>query len=166
MNIGWPVVDDGSRVVLPAVATTARDDPVSPIGLGSWSSVPAPQVDWAEQMFFHKLVANDDGLVRAVVTRTAPPFVGVEIRFALNDFPYFAQWKVMGEGEYVIALEPANCLVEGFEAEKAKGRLTILRPGEKRRYRLEVSILVGDKQINDSCRAVEVAIQQASRPAK
>jgi hypothetical protein len=49
------------------------------------------------------------------------------------------EWKMMGEGAYVVGLEPANCHVEGRCVERERGTLQILEPGESRRYRLEIS---------------------------
>lgn len=44
----------------------------------------------------------------------------------------------MGEGLYVVGLEPANCHVEGRCAEREMGTLQILQPGEVRLYHLEI----------------------------
>ena len=44
----------------------------------------------------------------------------------------------MGEGLYVVGLEPANCHVEGRIRERERGTLPMLTPGETRRYRLEI----------------------------
>ena len=45
----------------------------------------------------------------------------------------------MGEGLYVVGLEPANCHVEGRAVERERGTLQIMQPGEVRRYHLEIS---------------------------
>jgi hypothetical protein len=44
----------------------------------------------------------------------------------------------MGEGAYVVGVEPANCHVSGRCEERQQGTLQILQPQETRRYRIEV----------------------------
>jgi hypothetical protein len=43
-----------------------------------------------------------------------------------------------GEGTYVVGLEPATCRVGGATAEESAGRVIHLRPGESRRFGLEI----------------------------
>ena len=64
--------------------------------------------------------------------------LGVSLRFAQAEYPVFVEWKMMGEGIYVIGLEPANCHVEGRTKERQRGTLVMLQPGEVRTYRLEI----------------------------
>jgi galactose mutarotase-like enzyme len=147
VNVGWPIADAGSRVFLPSVAVIPRDE-TSASGVGSWSSFPAPNRDSREEVFFHTLEPNSDGLVRLGIARSEPPWLGVELRFSRDDLPHFVQWKMAGAGTYVIGLEPATCLVEDFSRERVAGRVVFLEPGEIRRYRLEVSVLAGEDAIN------------------
>ena len=39
-------------------------------------------------------------------------------------------WKMMGEGEYVVGMEPSNCLTGGRANERANGTLREIEPGE------------------------------------
>lgn len=39
--------------------------------------------------------------------------LGVSLHFNMEEFPLFGQWKQMGEGEYVMGMEPSNCYVGG-----------------------------------------------------
>jgi hypothetical protein len=48
---------------------------------------------------------------------------------------------MMGQGTYVVGVEPSNCLVGGRDKERAAGRLQFLEPGECREYRLEIGVL-------------------------
>lgn len=53
------------------------------------------------------------------------------------------QWKQVGQGTYVLGLEPANCLGEGRSAARERGTLVELAPGEVRSYALEMKVLAG-----------------------
>ncbi|HSW41576.1 MAG TPA: DUF4432 family protein, partial [Patescibacteria group bacterium] len=50
------------------------------------------------------------------------------------------QWVRRDGRWYVLGLEPANCSVLGRGADRAQGRLPILRPGERRRTRLRIIV--------------------------
>jgi hypothetical protein len=48
----------------------------------------------------------------------------------------------MGEGTYVLGLEPANCSgIAGRAAARKAGDLPYLAPGESRRYALEIEVV-------------------------
>ena len=53
--------------------------------------------------------------------------------------PVLVEWKMMGEGMYVVGVEPANCRVEGRVKERERGTLEMLDPLEKRNYRIGIS---------------------------
>ncbi|MEA3346163.1 MAG: DUF4432 family protein, partial [Chloroflexota bacterium] len=57
------------------------------------------------------------------------------------ELPHFTEWKQMGDGDYVVGMEPANCLVEGRDVDRAAGRLQFLEPGEGREVHLEIGVL-------------------------
>jgi hypothetical protein len=76
----------------------------------------------------------------------ANPELGLtyQLRFRHRELPEMVQWKQMGQGTYVLGLEPANCRVEGRSAARARGTLVELAPGEARDYFLEMTILSGE----------------------
>jgi hypothetical protein len=45
-------------------------------------------------------------------------------------------------------LEPANCLVEGRDKDRARGILQFLQPGEQREYLLEIGVLANNAEID------------------
>jgi hypothetical protein len=53
----------------------------------------------------------------------------------------------MGEGEYVLGIEPCNCYAGGRADSKSKGVLEYLEPGEIREFKLELEILDGKDEI-------------------
>jgi hypothetical protein len=56
---------------------------------------------------------------------------GFYIKYRKEQPPQFIEWKMVGEGTYVMGMEPANCLVEGRDKERERGTLRFLEPGEK-----------------------------------
>ena len=54
--------------------------------------------------------------------------------------PKFLEWRMMGEGQYAVGIEPSS---NGFGREQVRssGEMIVLEPGEKRVYDLEVGVL-------------------------
>jgi hypothetical protein len=48
---------------------------------------------------------------------------------------------MMGQGTYVVGLEPANCGVHGRAADRAEGTLRYLEPGEMQSLSVEIGVL-------------------------
>jgi hypothetical protein len=46
----------------------------------------------------------------------------------------------MGQGAYILGLEPGNCFVEGRSKDRARGTLQFLEPGESRDFQVEIAV--------------------------
>ena len=53
------------------------------------------------------------------------------IRYRPDELPYFWQWRMVGEGAYVMGLEPANCPLMGRGEARRQGRLPMLAAGKR-----------------------------------
>lgn len=143
MNFGYPLLDDGTRLAIARQATHARDAEAAK-GLGQELAMSGPIPDYQEQVFYHEIKADSDGIGRACVYN---PKLGsglaVLLEFDARTMPRLVEWKMMGEGLYVLGVEPGTSFVDGRVAERKAGRVPVLQPGESRRYHLEVAILSG-----------------------
>jgi hypothetical protein len=142
INLGFPLVDTTARLELPERVTEPRDDAARP-GLNQCCEFGAPTAGYREQVFFHDLRPDAQGQVFARLVN--PAFNGgrglsVCLRYARADYPVLLEWKMMGQGLYVVGLEPANCYGEGRVRERERGTLVMLAPQETRLYRLEVEL--------------------------
>jgi hypothetical protein len=140
INLGFPLVDVTTRLILPEHTTQPRDETAA-VGLEECQSFSNPIPDYAEQVFYHDLSTDADG--RVEVSLVNPSFndgqgLGLTLRYPKNHYPVLVEWKMMRAGTYVVGLEPSNCFVEGRAAERASGRLQFLQPGEARHYAIEV----------------------------
>ena len=146
-NVGWPLLDAGTRFMAPSLKVIPRDADAEK-GVDSWSEMHGPVAGYAEQVFYHDLASDEEGNVTvAYVNRGIG--IGEAITFNRKEFPVFTQWKQMGQGEYVAAMEPGNCFVGGRKDPRNEGRLTVLRPMEKRSYDLVFSFHCGDKELDE-----------------
>jgi hypothetical protein len=146
INLGFPLVDASARLELPPHVTTPRDEDAL-MGVEHYREFHAPKAGYREQVFYHDLEPDAAGLVK--VSLVNPDFnegrmLGVTLRYAKDQYPILVQWKMMGEGYYVVGLEPANCHVGGRCQERARGSLVTLAPQETRHYRLEIGFTAGE----------------------
>lgn len=139
MNLGFPLISENSRLIASIDRTSARDDDAEK-GIGSFDHFEAPTPDYAAQVFFHELAADKVGNTSVAVVNDVLN-IGFRLRFNRKELPYFTQWKMMGQQDYVAGLEPGNCTPTGRSAARKNGSLVMLKPGEKRNVRLELEIL-------------------------
>ncbi len=128
MNLGWPLVDETSTLDAPPHDVVPQT-PQAAAGLADWMRMSAPVPGFSEQVFYHALPADDRGMASL---RLVNPRLGLALRVAYRtaELPHLVQWKMMGQGEYVTGLEPANCYPEGQERMAQRGLLRHLAPGE------------------------------------
>ena len=74
--------------------------------------------------------------------------IGVSVRYHKTQFPNFVQWKMCGEGTYVMGLEPSNCLVDGRASAREGGTLQFIEPGGRRHYEVEIGVLASNAEID------------------
>lgn len=133
MNLGWPLLDEDTTVSVPAVRTTPRDADAE-AGIADHRSFGAPVPGFREQVFIHELGTDDEVEVVVANARTG-------LTFALTVpgklLPCVYEWKMQGQGHYVLGIEPANTPnVQGRAAARAAGQLPVLAPGESVNYSL------------------------------
>ena len=143
MNIGFPVVDNGSRLLTPARSVTPRDD-IARSGIKDYDRFTVPVSGYKEQVFYHDMQADAAGYVTATLVN--PGFsggqgLGVYARYRQQELPRFIEWKMTGEDVYCVGMEPANCLVEGRDKDRERGILQYLAPGQTCNYHIEVGVV-------------------------
>ncbi len=145
-NFGYPLLDEDAELIIPTAHTVPRDDNALK-GMDSFNQFQKPTPNFAEQVFYHDLLSESEGRTCAALINRKHN-LGVALHFNKNQFFNFTQWKQMGEGDYVLGLEPCNCYVDGRLHERNKGKLDILKPGEIKEFKVEVEILDGIENIN------------------
>jgi hypothetical protein len=143
INLGFPLLQAGSRLVAPSEEVISRDD-VAAKGLAEHARFQAPTRGYAEQVFFHRMRVDQDGLVRVALINDAL-HLGLQLRYRQHELPEFTQWKQMGWGTYVLGTEPGNCRSEGRAAAHQRGALVYLSPGEEVNYQVELRVLVNEE---------------------
>lgn len=145
-NFGYPLLDSGSKLYMPKGSVTARDAYAGQNTEG-YDSFQEPQNNYPETVYFHDSTADANGWSQAVLYNPAL-LLGVRIRYKKDTLPYLIEWKNMGNGDYVIALEPANCYPQGRSCIRKNGMLQLLAPFEKREFEVELQVIDGEKALS------------------
>jgi len=162
-NLGFPVLDGTAELLTPSQRVVVAGDGGQP-DRARYTFFQRPQVGYAQEVFYHDMVAKPDGFVTvALVNRQLGSGLGVYIRYRLHELPRFAEWKRMTPGDYVLGLEPCNCLPEGRASERARGSLQVLEPGETREHSLEIGVLPDNAAIERLERDVGRQVASATR---
>jgi hypothetical protein len=136
-NVGYPLLNEHSRFLSKSKKVYPRDNDAAK-GINLYGRMQTPTKDYAEQVFYHDLETDDKGnAVVAFVNESIG--LGLSLSFNKNQFPFFAQWKQMGLGEYVAAMEPCNCFVGGRHDPLNKNRLMILHSMEQRNFDVTIT---------------------------
>ena len=138
VNAGFPLLSAESVVEGKVKSSVPRDDDAA-VGINEWSSCQSPTAEYAEQCFYHDIEADTDGMARMTL-RNQNSGMAMEVAYRKAELPFFTQWKKMGQQEYAMGFEPANCHPEGQTKEKENGTLKIIEPGETIDFKIVITL--------------------------
>jgi hypothetical protein len=139
INVGYPILDERSRLICSALDVTPASE-LAKSELERRCQMGSPERGAMERVYFHDLAPGGDGRVGAALVNEALE-LGLYVKWSKRQLPCFTQWKQLGMGEYVVGLEPGNCWPIGRTEQRKRGSLEIIKPGEQRRFELEIGVL-------------------------
>lgn len=145
INLGYPLLDDGSRLVCRSRSIQANT-PVAEAELPSYHLMGPPVPGAQERLYFHSPEGDDSGNAAAALVNDKLE-LGAYIRFNTRQLPHMSQWKSLSAAEYVLGVEPGNCLPVGRVKQRERGDLEVLAPGAKKTIEVEIGILDGKDAI-------------------
>lgn len=151
-NVGYPLVREGTVLHVPNTRVIPRDAPAV-AGKDRWHLYDGPVDNYAEQVFFHHVCADEDGMSSAVLENRD---WGLQLSWDTRSAPYLTQWKNTRAGIYVSGLEPSNSVPEGQNRARSRGRLPFLAPGESVQFTNRLRILEGADAITQALLNVDV----------
>lgn len=123
VNLGWPLVGPGGRIVVEADAVRACGD----FALDGWTDIPEPRPGFAEEVVEFR-PRNRAGRATAHVVNAAADLMLTEAWDATT-LPYAFAWRQFAPGTWVLGLEPSNVPATDRHAARASGDLPVLTPG-------------------------------------
>ena len=158
-NFGYPLVNHATTLAVAAAATVPRDLQAAS-ALHDWPHHQAAVPRHLEEVFFHQVLADENGMAVAVL---ATDDFGLALEWDTAHEPYLTQWKNYRNGTYVCGVEPGNCLPEGQNRAQREGRLVHLAPGERQSFRNKLTVLDGAAAVQ-STRARVGRLAESGRP--
>jgi hypothetical protein len=148
-NFGYPLLDASSRLVLPEGQAIPRDDTAAQ-SLDRHAEFQEPQDDFPETVFFHHSRADveDNTYAGLFNPSLGEKGLGVMITYNKKNLPYLIQWKNMGNGDYVLALEPSNCYPIGRKEARTQNMLRMIEPGETKAFDLCFHVVTSGEELD------------------
>ena len=134
-NLGWPLIDAGTRIKGNFVNITPRDEEASKDQENALS-FENPTPGYREKVYW--LTPAEENPRISVVNETLP--LCVSFLYNKSEFTHLTEWKMMGQGDYVVGIEPGNCYPISVTEARKKGDLAMIAPGETKRFGLTIEV--------------------------
>ena len=142
-NIGYPIVDAGATIFAPEHAAIPFDDE-SMSALDVHLIVVEPRGSAAVEVFELALSkAPARWATVGIMNRGFQGGIGIAISYRPEQLPRLWEWRMLGEGRYLVGIEPSTCGLAGRASERAAGTLRFLEPGQMRSFDLVVTAATG-----------------------
>ena len=102
-----------------------------------------PQVGYEERCYYYDVAETDD-CIASVGIFNPDINKGLILSYSKDTLDSFVEWKMMGEYEYVLGLEPANCTPDGRDVMREECKLKFVEPGEK--YETELTLYFSESR--------------------
>lgn len=160
INVGHPVVAEGSRYVAPIreVLWAAHADSYRDQATG-YRTFPAPIANFHEQVWQHEMAPDADGRVSVAIVNERLGF-GFEVVTRKDQFPAMYEWQNLHAGHYAVGIEPSTNHVLGKEFARERGELIWLEHGDERRYDSVLRVLPDGEAVADAVRRIEAVTLQ------
>ncbi len=151
INVGYPVLDEGARYLAPIedvvwAAHAGADYDRQKVG---YRTMPAPQLDFHEQVWQHEMRGNAEGQVSVALVNDRIG-LGFEVVTRKDQFPCLYEWQNFQSGQYALGIEPSTHHVLGNLAARDRGEMIWLEHGEERQYDTVLRILPDAAAIADA----------------
>ena len=147
-NIGYPVVSPESRLEVPSGEAVGFGDAAAYVD--EYDRFTTPTSGFEALVYEHRISGDTPQTVRLSNPTFGPTGgIGISVTYDPIQLPRLWQWRMLGEGMYLIGIEPANCGIRGRATERADNAVDILQPGEHRRFDLTVTAWTGNSTLSE-----------------
>lgn len=145
INAGYPLLDKNSRFI-------SRSNDIIPQSEDAKKEIDRvfacddPVLGMTERCYAHDMCPDDNGVVRVALVNDALE-LGIALEYRKDSLPFFNQWKMFNQKEYVMGLEPGNCLPCGVLNAQKNGTIQTIMPMEQKTYEVLFRVLDGKDEI-------------------
>jgi hypothetical protein len=142
VNEPFPIVSENSRLY----SSAAKVEPQQEWADDYWRmSKPVPGYKY--QTFVHTMPKDRDRVYYAIINEELK--LGVYLGYDPQALPVGNEWKMLGQQDYVVAMEPSNTFNVGIAESRKQGWLPFLKGREKKEINLEIGVLDGAAEIEE-----------------
>ena len=148
INFGYPLLDENSVLHVSSSKVIPRNERAAE-DLATWQEVIPPQKNYIEECYYHSFGDSDAasaGIFNPSINR------GLCMHFDPHSLDCLLEWKMMGERDYVLGLEPGNCYADGREAVRKQGKLKFIHPDQEITYSVDFTFTDSRDAFDTSCR--------------
>ena len=135
-NFGYPIVSEDTKLYTSPAKVEPRDEEARS-GLSAYNVCQKPTHDFSEHVFFLNFAEKHP--VACLFNETMQ--IGAYVKSNTDELGCFGLWKMMGEGDYVVGLEPATWIPLGRAEARKRGELAYIQPGEVKKIHLEIGVV-------------------------
>ncbi len=139
INMGYPLLDKNSRFVANSKTITPLSDDAAK-EIDDTFKCHEPVAGMTERCYAHDITPDENDNVTVSFINDELE-LGVELQYKKSQLPCFNQWKMLNKNEYVIGLEPGNCLPVGYN--NTGDNLDVIKPYESKTYEITFKIIDG-----------------------
>ena len=144
-NPGFPILDAGTRLVINSRKTTEwKGD--REVGPEDYEVARGPQKKAHDDVYVHRPIPDAGGDVNLGLINDRLQ-MGIYWKFPYREIPIVNQWQHFHRGTYVTGIEPGNCSVLGRAWNRKNKTLQYIKPGEVRKFHMEIGVLEGGREI-------------------
>jgi Domain of unknown function (DUF4432) len=136
MNMGYPLLCEDAELIIDPVNTVAAS-PDALAGIKEYKQFSKPVAGYREQVFLHTLKTDDKGKTQVTLLNRKLG-ISLTIKFDKAQLPCLTQWKMMGQGDYVLGIEPGNVHSKSRLELRENNQLPVLKAGESVTNSIEV----------------------------
>ena len=127
-NMGYPLLSENAEVVIPSDTVIPKNEHAR-VDIENSRKMEKPQKDYIGRCYYYD-IKEKNGMGKCGIY--SPDIEkGVVIGFEKKTLDKFTQWKMMGEYDYVLGLEPGNCTTDGRDVMRQEGKLRFIEPDEE-----------------------------------
>ena len=146
-NLGWPLLSGESRLWVNAAGVSAVSESAER-HVKQHAAMALPTAGFEPEVYQIDVRAGRDGKCRAALVNPAlDDGVGLLIEWPKATLGYLAEWKMMGEGVYVLGVEPCNCPFPPRASLRERGLMPTLRSGESFEAGVTFHVCLGAKEL-------------------
>ena len=143
-NMGYPLLTENAIVAIPHNTVSPRDAHAEE-DIQNCLSMEKPQAGYQERCYYYDLKEKDN--MAAVGIFNPDIEKGLIMKYDKKALDCFVEWKMMGEREYVLGLEPANCTPDGRDVVREKGILKFIAPGKTYKTNIEIRLTTSKEDV-------------------